>query len=217
MRIRKKKWALPELEDCGFFYPSPNDHKGSWQEVFSKKQPLHLDLGCGKGVFLADAAFAHPEINLVGIDISVDILGVAQRNILSRYQNRPVENIALFSYDIEKLMEVFSGEEGISRIYVNFCNPWPKARAHKKRLTHPNQLALYRQLLSSGGEIWFKTDDDALYLATCRYFAENGFTVLLDTKDLHAQKDAENYFSEHEHMFTDRGIKTKAIRVKVEA
>jgi len=217
MRIRKKKWALPELEECGYYYPAPKEYKGSWQAAFSKKQPLHLDLGCGKGVFLADTAFLHPGINFIGIDISVDILGVARRNIASCYQNKPVENIAMFSYDIEKLLEVFGTREGISRIYVNFCNPWPKARAHKKRLTHPNQLAVYRQLLVPGGEIWFKTDDDGLYLATRRYFAESGFTVFLDTEDLHAQKDAENVFSEHEHMFTDRGMRTKAIRVKVEA
>ena len=216
MRIRKKKWALPELEECGYYYPLPGEYKGNWQAAFSKKQPLHLDLGCGKGVFLADCAFAHPEVNFIGIDISVDILGVARRNITSRYGERPVENIALFSYNIEKLPEVFGAEEGISRIYVNFCNPWPKARAHKKRLTHPNQLLVYRQLLAPAGEIWFKTDDDDLYLATRRYFAESGFTALLDTDDLHARQDAENFFSEHEHMFTDRGIRTKAIRVRVE-
>lgn len=213
MRMRKKAWAQPELQACDFFIWKPEAHKGQWQEKFIKKQPIHLDLGCGKGVFLAEAALHNPEVNFIGIDISMDILGVARRNIWTRFEREP-ENVLFFLHNIEKLQEVFSAEDKIQRIYVNFCNPWPKARAHKRRLTHPLQLEKYKQILAPGGEIWFKTDNEDLYLATLRYFQAAGLNIFFQTTDLHAEGTAENYVSEHEHMFTARGIRTKAIRAK---
>lgn len=213
MRIRKKIWAQPELQACEFFVWKPEAHKRQWNEKFKKRQPIHLDLGCGKGLFLAEAAFQNSDVNIIGIDISMDILGVARRNIQARFEQQP-ENILFFLHNIEKITEVFSPEDSIQRIYINFCNPWPKARAHKRRLTHPQQLQKYKQILAPGGEIWFKTDNDDLYLATLRYFQEAGFEIYYRTTDLHSDADAENYVSEHEKMFTAQGIRTKAIRAK---
>lgn len=83
MRMRKKDWARPELAACSYYTDQPETLKGHWQEHFARKQPLHLDLGCGKCTFLAELAFRHPEINYIGIDQSPDVLGVARRNIES--------------------------------------------------------------------------------------------------------------------------------------
>ncbi len=215
MRIRRKSWARPELNDCPYFYAAPAEKKGNWQKVMPVVKPIHLDLGCGKGVFLAEIAYANPEIHYIGVDISMDILGVARRNIEERYDGKQAENISMLSYNIERIDEVFSIMDNIERIYVNFCNPWPKSGDHKKRLTHVRQLATYRKFLKPGTEIWFKTDNEDLYLASLRYFAEAEFDVFFHTKNLHAETGIENYLTEHEIMFTKQGISTKAIRARV--
>lgn len=217
MRIRKKDWARPELEGCPYFIAQPEQQKGRWTELFGEKRPLHLDLGCGKCVFLAEIAEKRRDVNFVGIDLSYDILGVGRRNIAAAFGEDEPDNVALCYYNIEKLPQLFSPGEGVERLYINFCNPWPTARHHKRRLTHTRQLEAYRSLLGGGGEIWFKTDNDDLYLATKRYFSEAGYEVFFDTKDLHAEQDPENIVTEHELMFSAQGIRTKALRARVKA
>lgn len=216
MRIRKKTWARPELAACPYFIDDPAAQKSRWKGLFALgSQPLHLDLGCGKCVFLADIAQAHREVNYIGIDISLDILGVGRRNIQAAYGQEQPGNVLLCAYNIERLPELFAPGEGIDRLYINFCNPWPAARHHKRRLTHTRQLEAYKSLLAPGGEVWFKTDNDGLYLATRRYLAQAGYTVFFDTKDLHALQDPENVLTEHEVMFTAQGIPTKALRARL--
>ena len=214
MRIRKKAWARPELAVCPYYVPSPEENKGCWQQRFPQKRPLHLDLGCGKCVFLADIAHRQRDVNFVGIDISYDILGVGRRNIQTLFGEEKPDNVLLCYYNIERLPELFAPGE-VDRLYINFCNPWPAAGCHKRRLTHTRQLLQYKPLLKAGGELWFKTDNDDLYLATKRYLGEAGFQITLDTKDLHTLGDSENILTEHELMFTAQGIKTKALRAVV--
>lgn len=217
LRIRKKKWARPELAACPFYIDEPEKAAGTWKEFFTKDQPLHLDLGCGKCTFLAALAHREQDVNFIGIDISVDILGVARRNIEAEFGEEPVENVALLSYNIEKLNTLFSEDEKADRIYVNFCNPWQKAGDHKRRLTHTRQLETYKKILAPGGELWFKTDNTDLYLATQRYLVEAGFEIICKTDDLHSENAPDNIQSEHEVMFTKEGIKTKAIIAKIKA
>ena len=186
----------------------PPEHGAS---AFKKQQPIHLDLGCGKCTFLAKLAHREKDVNFIGIDISEDILGVARRNIEAEFGEEPVENVNLLSYNIEKLDTLFAPDEKAARIYVNFCNPWQKAGDHKRRLTHTRQLNTYKKVLAPGGELWFKTDNTDLYLATQRYLAEAGFEILCKTDDLHSEDAPGNIQSEHEVMFTAEGIKTKAI------
>ncbi len=214
MRIRKKAWARPELAACPYYVPSPEENKGCWQQRFPQKRPLHLDLGCGKCVFLADIAHRQRNVNFVGIDISYDILGVGRRNIQAVFGQEEPDNVMLCYYNIERLPELFAPAEA-DRLYINFCNPWPAARHHKRRLTHTRQLLRYKPLLAPGGELWFKTDNDDLYLATRRYLNEAGFDVFFDAQDLHALNDPENVITEHERMFTAQGIRTKALRARL--
>ncbi|RKJ39175.1 tRNA (guanosine(46)-N7)-methyltransferase TrmB [Acutalibacter sp. 1XD8-33] len=213
MRIRKKAWARPELAACGYYIEDPAGQKGRWQEGFGEKRPLHLDLGCGKCVFLAEAARNRPDVNFVGIDISYDILGVGRRNIQAAFGEREPDNVLLCYYNIERLPELFAPGEA-DRLYINFCNPWPAAGCHKRRLTHTRQLLQYKPLLAPGGEIWFKTDNDDLYLATKRYLGEAGFEIFYDTRDLHGENDPENILTEHELMFSAQGIQIKALRAR---
>lgn len=105
-----------------------------------------------------------------------------------------------------------SKEDTVDRIYINFCNPWPKPKHKKKRLTHTKQLMLYREFLKDGGEIYFKTDDDELFNESLKYFEEAGFEVLVKTYDLHNENIfANNIETEHEKMFSEEGKKIKAL------
>lgn len=217
MRIRRKTWARPELAACPYYIPEPAALKGRWMEKFGTVRPIHLDLGCGKCVFLAETAEKHREINYVGIDLSYDILGVGRRNIQNAFGKTVPDNVLLCYYNIEKLPELFLPGEGVERLYINFCNPWPSARHHKRRLTHTKQLLAYAPLLSPAGEIWFKTDNDDLYLATKRYLNEAGFEIFFDTKDLHGEEAPENILTEHEILFAGQGIKIKALRARKKA
>ena len=219
MRIRRKPWARPELFACPFCINEEEKAAvaGHWQEQFAHPQPLWLELGCGKGQFMASLASSHPEINFIAIDIKSEVLVLAKRKIEAAYAKcqLPLDNIRILSQDIERISTLLLPRDQVERIYINFCNPWPTARHHKRRLTHTRQLLHYKHLLAPGGEIWFKTDNDDLYLATRRYFAEAGFTVFLDTKDLHGEPGVENILTEHEVRFTEQGIATKALRARL--
>ncbi|WP_085834213.1 tRNA (guanosine(46)-N7)-methyltransferase TrmB [Clostridium merdae] len=213
MRMRKKAWARPELAHCPYFISDPEQWKGRWAQWFTEKKPIHLELGCGKGVFLAQLAPLHPEVCYIGVDQSPDVLGVARRNLEEAYGKleKPVHNVALMAHYIEDMPKVLEIQDQVERIYINFCNPWPKVRHHKRRMTHPNQLDLYKPFLADGAQLHFKTDDDDLYVSTLRYLEEGGFTILRSTQNLHAEDWEESPSTEHEQMFTAQGIPIKAI------
>ena len=118
---------------------------------------------------------------------------------------RSPENIRLSILNIEHITEVLSPEDGVDRMYINFCNPWPKMSHKKRRLTHPKQLLQYASLLR--GTLHFKTDDLDLFTESLEYFAECGWTVLTQTTDLHAAEPADNIRTEHENMFAEEGKK----------
>ena len=218
MRIRYKKWARPELEASTFYEDNPEEWKGKWKEHFKNKEnPIHLELGCGKGQFISQLAVENPNINYIAIDLIDAMLGLAKRNVEKEYKenNRETDNIILVRYDIERILQILDKQDKIERIYINFCNPWPKGKHRKKRLTHTRQLEKYKTFLAQDGEIYFKTDDDGLFNASLGYFEESGFTILKKTYDLHTEPIWENNIeTEHEKMFSEQGIKIKALIAK---
>lgn len=217
MRIRFKPWARPELEASKFYIDNPEDYKGKWNSLFKEKKPLHIELGCGKGSFISKLAVNHPENNYIAIDLVDAMLGLAKRNIEAVYgeAKREVDNVYLTRYDIERVLNIFDKEDNIERIYINFCNPWPRGKHHKKRLTHTRQLEKYREFLKDGGEIYFKTDDDALFTDSLTYFEGCGFRILDKTYDLESRPDFwNNIMTEHEKMFMEQGIKIKALKAQ---
>ena len=124
--------------------------------------------------------------------------------------DKPRNNIILVAYDIERILDVLSEEDKIDRIYINFCNPWPRPKHRKKRLTHTRQLEKYKVFLKPNAEIYFKTDDDELFADSLIYFKEAGFELIKKTEDLHAENSEYNVCTEHEEMFSKQGIKIKA-------
>ena len=207
MHMRKKKWAIPELSVCPFYIDQPASLKGHWRDRFATGRPLHVELGCGKGVSTAQMAFHQQDTDFVAIDITSNVLGDAKRNIESAYALNPVNNILLARLDITRIETVFGPEDAVSRIYIQFCNPWThRKRTAKRRLTHPRQLMQYRSFLTEQGEIWFKTDCRELFEDSCTYFEVSGFRLRFCTEDLHRAGFSPNYISEHERKFSDLGL-----------
>ena len=213
MRMRNKPWAAPELDACDFFVRNPAQYMGKWHSFFQRRQPIHLELGCGKGLFIAGLAPENPQINYMGIDLKDAVLAPAKRNIEQAFQQQGGKpaNVVLMAQDIERILTVMNSDDTVDRICINFCNPWPKAKHHKRRLTYPRQLENYKQILAGGGEIHFKTDDDSLFDDSLVYFEESGFEILTLTYDLHAGGYRENVLTEHEKMFMEKGVKIKAL------
>ena len=218
MRIRYKPWARPELEASSFYEDNPEEYKGKWKEKFKNKEnPIHLELGCGKGQFISRLASKNSNINYIAIDLVDAMLGLAKRNVEEEYklQNKEIDNLILTRFDIERILLILNKEDNIKRIYINFCNPWPKGKHRKKRLTHTRQLEKYKEFLEDNGEIYFKTDDDDLFNSSLIYFEEAGFEIINKTYDLHSESDFwDNIETEHEKMFSEQGIKIKALIAK---
>src|SRR5699024_5828706 len=127
------------------------------------------------------------ENNYLGIDITDKVLILAKRKIEAAYAaaGRPIDNVRIMSADIERIRSIMTPDDTVSRIYINFCNPWSKnAGSNKHRLTHPRQLIQYRDFLVDGGEIYFKTDDDDLFRDSLGYFPAAGYEITWQTYDL---------------------------------
>ena len=220
MRIRFKKWARPELEASKFYIDEPEKYKGKWQSLFGNNNPLCLELGCGKGSFISQLASENSNKNYVAIDLVDAMLGLAKRNIESVYkeENKEIDNVYITRYDIDRILNIFDENDKIERIYINFCNPWPRGKHHKKRLTHSRQLEKYKTFLTNGGEIYFKTDDDNLFVDSLTYFKEAGLKIEKITYNLAEEEDFWNgdinIETEHEKMFKDQGIKIRALIAK---
>lgn len=216
MRMRKKKWAQPELDACEFYIQNPTDYKGKWSEFFKNSNPIELEVGCGKGTFVAQKGFQNPDINFVAVDLISDMLAVGRRNIASLYgeAQRECKNIALVPFNVEKISDMIGKDDKIAKMYINFCNPWPRGKHNKRRLTYPNKLVQYKELLCPGGEIHFKTDDDELFEDSIGYFKESGFEITYLTRDLHSSDVTDNICTEHEKMFSEQGILIKYLVAK---
>ncbi len=210
MHMRKKKWARPELAQCPYFQDFPEHLRGHWREMFAEDQPMEMELGCGKGVSSAHMVHDNPQTNFLCVDLSSDVLGECRRNLVACAGTEEIPNVQIVKCDIEYIHQFFAPEDRVRRIWISFCNPWTKNRRYeKRRLTHPRQLMQYRAFLEDKGEIWFKTDDDALFTDSMLYFDTCGFSCLYKTYDLHADGFEPNYITEHEMKFTSLGVPIK--------
>jgi tRNA (guanine-N7-)-methyltransferase len=210
MRLRKKWWARPELESSSFFITNPREQFGRWNEVFGNDNEIHLELGCGRGRFIREKAKLNPNRNYIAIDLKDEILIYTLRGIIEE----ELENVRVVPMNIQLIEGIFSKDE-IGKIYINFCNPWPKDRHKKRRLTHSGFLSLYKQFLKPEGEVWFKTDDTGLFEESIEYFKESDFEIKYLTYDLHNSDFKENIVTEYEAKFTSLGMKTMFLIAKL--
>ncbi len=213
MRIRRKKWAEKELQEAKFYINNPEiGYKNTWRDRFkNSKNPLYIEIGCGKGTFISKLAKNNSNINFIAIDMIEAMLGVSKRNIEATYKDEEVSNLLLIRANAERILDIFGEDDKVDRIYINFCNPWPRKKHKKRRLTHVRQLENYKTFLKKGAEIYFKTDNIELFEESLEYFKEAGFKEVKKTYDLHEESIfEENIETEHEKMFSEQGIKIKA-------
>lgn len=210
MRLRKKWWARPEMEASNLSVMNARDYKGKWTEQFENKNPIYLELGCGRGKFLCEQAQNNVDINYIGIDLKDEVLIYTLRKI----QQKELKNVRIIPMNITLIEDIFDTNE-ISRIYINFCNPWPKKKHNKRRLTHTRFLTAYKKFLKKKSEVWFKTDDVELFDESQVYFKESGFAIEYLTCDLHNSNFHGNITTEYEEKFTSIGMQTMFLIAKI--
>ncbi len=174
----------------------------SYDEIFAHSNAVHLEVGCGKGAFVNTMARLNPDVNFIAVEKISNVMveaceGAAEAGL------RNVHFLICAAEVLEKYIPYGS----ISRIYLNFSNPLPKKGFVKQRLTHPRFLRIYKNLLSSGGEIWQKTDDEAFFDYSLQSYKEEGFRILSVCRDLEAEPFCGNVVTEHESRFMAQGKK----------
>ncbi|MDR4033037.1 tRNA (guanosine(46)-N7)-methyltransferase TrmB [Dysosmobacter sp.] len=182
MRMRKKKNLIPRMERCGDrLIREPYSMPGKWRELMPQARELRLELGCGKGRFTAGTAAAEPDVLFIAVERVPDAMVMA----MERCAAQGLTNVFFIDANADQLPLFFAPGEA-DRVYINFCDPWPSNRHAKRRLTHPDFLLRYRQVLAEAGEIHFKTDNRDLFEWSLFQFPRVGFGVSEVTRDLHA-------------------------------
>lgn len=203
MRVRHKPWAREMLESYPqYVVSSPEQYKGNWKAVFEKDQPLHIEVGTGKGRFITEMAKANPHINYIGIELFESVIVTA----LDRLIEADLPNLRLLNVNGEKLTEYFAKGD-VSRVYLNFSDPWPKTRHAKRRLTYKTFLKLYEEILIDKGEIHFKTDNQGLFEYSLMSFSEYGMLLKFISLDLHNSDFEGNIMTEYEEKFSSKGFR----------
>ncbi len=179
---------------------NPEDCKGKWASMFGNSNPIHIEVGSGKGRFITGMAAQNPDINYIGIDIQMTVLSYA----LDRVVEADLPNIKLLQVDGSSLTNYFAPAE-IDRLYLNFSDPWPKKRHEKRRLTYKNFLDNYKEILPEKGEIHFKTDNRGLFEYSLVSFSQYGMTLNGVWLDLHASDMEDNVMTEYEEKFSNKG------------
>ena len=210
MRLKHVKGARELIEKhTEFIIDNTDNDPIDIESLFKTKQPIHIEIGMGKGRFIYTLAKENPSINFIGIEKydSAIVKG------LYKLLEAPLPNLYLLRTDAIDLTILFKPNT-IDRVYLTFSDPWPKVRHEKRRLTHHNFLKKYQLLLKSNGELHFKTDNTDLFEYSVESIESYPLDVLYITRDLHQDKNEYNIMTEFEEKFSKKGIKIKKIIAK---
>ncbi len=206
MRLRNIPRAESTIEAHDAVINQPEAERGKWAKVFGNSKPIHIEIGMGKGQFLLNMALAHPDVNYIGIERYSSVLLRAVEKF-DRDEYRELENIRFICMDAKELDKVFAPEE-VDKIYLNFSDPWPKARHEKRRLTSKEFLKRYEGILVQHGKVEFKTDNTELFNFSLEQIEEaKGWELLAHTFDLHHNEEMNkgNIMTEYEAKFSAKG------------
>lgn len=201
MRLRHVKNAIEDLaNDTKYFVLNPKDYHGKWAlEVFKNNNPIHIEIGCGKGQFMMGLAKHFPDINFIAIEKYDSVLV----RCLEKVSQDDIPNLKLVLLDALMLKEVFDKGE-VEEIYLNFSDPWPKTRHAKRRLTSYIYLDIYRNILASDGAIIQKTDNRSLFESSLESLSQNDWYLTNISLDLH-KTDLFNITTEYEDKWSPKG------------
>lgn len=202
MRLRNIPGADEAIADSQHCIQEPMAEKGRWHLIFGNENPIHIEIGMGKGQFIMKLAKEHPDINYIGIERYSSVLLRA----LQKMEIEPLPNIRFLCMDASIITEVFDKEE-VAKIYLNFSDPWPKERHAKRRLTSRQFFERYDKILAGNGVVEFKTDNDDLFAFSMEEVAEAGWTLDAHTFDLHHDPvlNEGNVMTEYEEKFSSLG------------
>ena len=195
MRQRNVKNKKEIINNSSYIVINPNEFKGSWNKLFQNDNPIYLEIGMGKGDFIIENARRYSNINFIGIEKFDSIMALAIKKM-----PEGLDNLKLIRMDALNISDVFDRE--ISRIYLNFSDPWPKPRHEKRRLTSSNFLNLFHKIFKNKEEIGMKTDNRGLFEYSIVSFNENGYKILEVSLDLHGDKKEDNIETEYERKFS---------------
>lgn len=203
MRIRKKPWADEEFNTNKRWISIPEENKGNWKKLFGNFNPIHIEIGCGKGRFITNMSNINKNVNYIAVERQKMVLASALKK--SR-ENETGDNLKFIMADVKNLSDFFNPGE-IDRIYINFCDPWPnKNKWAKRRLTHKNFLNLYAELFEYTGEIFLKTDNRILFEFSLNEFEAHPLYKMRNIcLDLHNSSfEQSNVMTEYEAKFTQK-------------
>ena len=202
MRMRKRPHLESRIESCeALIIREPGALKGRWRQALTQGKRLYLELGCGKGRFTVETAEREPEVFLAALEKEPSAMVIA----MERAVERGVSNLRFIDGDAAALADMFSPGEP-DRIFINFCDPWPKSRDAKFRLTAPSFLRSYCDLLPMGGQIHFKTDNAPLFDWSMEQLREEQWQLSEICRDLHAPGMPATVLTDYEAKFMDSGI-----------
>ena len=202
MRMRKKKNCDTRLDKSGSLWiRNPEEYKGKWDEEFGNPNPVHLEIGCGKGQFICRMAQKYPDVNFIAIEIEKNAIVIA----MEKAEPLELKNLRFIIADAANLNEYFEKGEA-NRIYLNFSDPWKKNKQAKRRLTHKNFIDVYKKVLNIGDMICFKTDNQKLFEFSLNSFAQEDLKMSDITFDLHNSGWEDNVMTEYETKFSEQGM-----------
>lgn len=210
MRMRKKKNLDVRFEACAQVMAlQPETLRGKWRTLFGNDNPLHVEIGCGKGRFVLGMAKLHPEINFVAIEKEEGALIMAtERAVLEA-----PANVRFLSYDAAELCQIFAPGE-VSLIYLNFSDPWPPNRQRKRRLTWRAFLDVYNDILEEEGALYFKTDNQRLFEWSLSEICAYGWLLQNISLDLHHSGFEGNVMTEYEERFSSQGSRIYRVEAR---
>ncbi|MCM1252421.1 MAG: tRNA (guanosine(46)-N7)-methyltransferase TrmB [Clostridium sp.] len=202
MRLRNVTGSREAIGTSRFVVQNPKEYKNRWWELFNNTQPVHIEIGMGKGRFITEMAKRNPDINYVGIEKYSSVLIRA----VQKMEMEELPNLYFIRMDAEEITQVF-GQAEVDKIYLNFSDPWPKDRHAKRRLPSREFLNRYREILSAEGNLEFKTDNRELFLFALEEVEPAGWQLEKVTYDLHHDEDMmkNNVMTEYEERFSAKG------------
>ena len=205
MRLRNIPGARETIAESEFVIHNEEEYKGKWKEVFGNDNPIHLEIGTGKGSVIMESARRNPDINYIGIEKYSSVL---LRALEKMEEEEPrLTNLVFIRMDAEYIENVFEKDE-IDNIFLNFSDPWPKERTAKRRLTSDRFLKRYTNIMKKSGRVTFKTDNIDLFNYSVETAKECNWNILVETRDLHKSEYNEgNIMTEYEKKFSQLGNK----------
>lgn len=203
MRLRNVKNKEEILESSKYLVKNPEENIGKWSKVFKNNNPIYIEIGMGKGKFIIENAMKYPDINFIGIEKFDSVLARCLPKIPD-----DLDNLLIVRLDALNIDKVFSKE--ISRIYLNFSDPWPKTRHHLRRLSSKVFLEKYDAIFKGDREIYQRTDNQGLFIYSLESYSENGYVLSEISFDLHKDKD-DLITTEYEDKFSNKGMPIYAV------